>query len=465
METTEEFGIKLTEIADLAFYYGIESLPDAQKSRPGHEWSKDEMDFFMEKCHDGFKLAQNRLVEEVMSYQLLYRQNKEHIKQSRSGVDKTKTKELQNKEKVIIRRLHNLSHIADGMVVQMLGQQVDVARRLNIGEKGSKHLENSNIEHVIKVVNELNKKPGTFALISDLTSYIQIGDIFVIDREKGYYISELKEGEVNAKLRKFIDTSLENGPPVCEGFQPDFTDHEMDQIKRMLKQDLRALQAVEIVNTDEGIDPKTGGRMTVRTPVVDMEFYDGIFIPMLEELKTKNWSYTVLDRCLHIGMYHGEVGLLMAAGTIPGILERAAENYIVVDLMAITESLSETLFAKPLPKDFVIKLMTGQAKIIIGIDMDKLIQVFNDNGVKTRWLSKRETGKVNSNGKKLEIVVINGRAIGIELGPGKEGIVSGGIISKIVFDNVLPSSLAQAMSTAQGPTMKFGDEHDGNQKI
>jgi len=51
------------------------------------------------------------------------------------------------------------------------------------------------------------------------------------------------------------------------------------------------------------------------------------------------------------------------------------------------------------------------------------------------------------------LVIINGRAIGVELEPGKEAVISGGIISKIAFDNILPSSLAQAMATAQGPVL------------
>lgn len=454
METTEQFALKLTEIADFAFSFGSSSLSEQQKEKPSDQWTPQEMDSFMEKCHEGFKLAQNRLIKEIIDYQHLLKQNKNKIKEFRSVHNKEKTKQYTDLEKVIMRRLSNLSHIADGIAIQMMGQQVHVARRLHLGEKSMKHLEHSNIDHAKREADKINQDPANFALISDLTSFVQIGDLLVIDKKRGLYIEELKEGEVNERIRQFMEISMATNGIPCEDFHSDFTKTEYSQMQRMFKQDLRAAQAVEVINNDRGTDPRTGVNITVKTPIVDLVYYDAVFIEMLKDLNSKEWSYRVLDDCLHIGMYQGNVGLMMAPFSIPHIIKSHTKNFIVVDMMSITEQLSETLFAKPLPRDFVIKLMTGLAKIIIGIDLDLLIEVFNKNGLKTRWLSKKETERFKKEGKKMQVVIVNNRAIGIQLERGIEGSVSWGIISKIVFDNILPSSVALSMATSTGPTEK-----------
>lgn len=450
LPNTEKFASKLTEIADYAFSYGFDSIADVQRQKPGQEWTTEEMKFFMDKCRVGFKCAQNLLIEEVLFYQRKSNENKEAVKEYRSKHNKPKTKELLDIGKVISRRLHNLSHVADGMVIQMLSQNVHVAKRLHIGEKSNKQLENSNLKHAIEISDQLNKDPGTFALISDLTSYVQIGDLLVSDNKRGLYISELKEGKTNERIRQFIDLTLEKGMP-CAGFQIDFTEREREQLRRMLRQDIRAHQAIEVINSDRGTDATTGTEITVNTPTIDLVYYDGIFLKMLKELEEKKWSYRLLEDTVHIGLYCGEMAYAMAKATIPMILKRQSEDHIVIDLMQITEDLSETLFAKPLPRDFVIKIMTGQIKAVIGINLEELIKVFNANGLKTRWLSTKETAKMKAKAKGVNIVTSKNRAIGIELPTGEEAVVSGGIISKIAFDSILPSSLAESMATAKPP--------------
>jgi len=448
--STEEFADRLTKIADYAFSFGTTSISEAQSQKPADQWNDAEMGMFMGKCREGFKIAQKLLVEDVLFYQKELRENKEKLKKSRSAHDKKRTAELLNIEKIIERRLHNLSHIADGLAIQIMAQQVHIARRLHIGEKSAKRLESSNIAHAIREADKINEDPENFALISDLTSFVQIGDLLIADKEQGLCISELKDGKTNQKIREFIDITSENETP-CPGFQSELSEKEQQQMERMLRQDLRARQAIEVINTDSGIDAGTGANITVSTPTIELEYYDGIFLHMLEELKEKDWSYRLLEDCVHIGIYQGKTGHLMAKATIPFLLGRQSKNHMVIDMMQITEQLSETLFAKPLPRQFVVKIMTGQAKIIIGINLDELINTFNKNGLKTRWMSTKETAKIKAAAKGMDIITSKNRAIGITLPSGVEAVMSGGIISKIAFDNILPSSLAASMASAKPP--------------
>ncbi|MCX2585935.1 hypothetical protein [Pedobacter sp. MR22-3] len=458
LPSTEDFGLTLARVADYAFSYCENFVPE-QKEKPSDKWTASEMTEFMAECRVGFKLAQKQIIEQVLYYQQKLKENKDLIKASRSNHDKKKTQEYLSVIKLIERRLNNLSHIADGIVIELLGHQVHIAKRLHIGEKSNKQLEHSNLSHAIKVTDQLNENPGTFALLSDLTSYVQIGDLLVSDEEKGLYISELKEGKSNKRIREFIDTTLQNGFP-CAGFQSDFSEKDMEQMKRMLRQDVRMQQAVEVINTDRGTDPVTGAEIIIKTPAIDLVYYDGIFLAMLEELKSKDWSYRLLEDCVHIGVYQGKTAHVMARATIPTILKKQTEHSIFIDLMNITEDLSETLFAKPFPKEFVIKIMIGQVKVMIGINLDKLIEVFNANGLKTRWLSTKETGKLKVKGNKIQYVTSKNRAIGIVLSSGIEAVMSGGIISKIAFDHILPSNLAASISSSYTPSHVVREKDD-----
>jgi hypothetical protein len=123
-------------------------------------------------------------------------------------------------EKVIIRTLHNLSNIADGIAIQMMSQQVHIARRLHIGEKSTKLFENANIEHTIKEADKINEDPGNFAQISDLTSFVQIGDLLIAHKTPGLCISEIKEGKTNQGTRAFIDLIASSATEVPDESLP-----------------------------------------------------------------------------------------------------------------------------------------------------------------------------------------------------------------------------------------------------
>jgi len=57
------------------------------------------------------------------------------------------------------------------------------------------------------------------------------------------------------------------------------------------------------MQTDQGIDPASGGEIKTGTPTISTQFFHQELIELQEELKDKTWSYTVDEACLHIGMY------------------------------------------------------------------------------------------------------------------------------------------------------------------
>jgi len=442
MKTIEEHRIVIREIADYAFNFGVEAVGvEAIKKGLTGGWDKEIQDLFYTKCHEGFKIAQNKIVEEVKYYQALYRAKTASVKESRRKRDKGMEKSIGNEIKIINQRLHTLSHMADGIAWQILGGQIHIARQFHIGEDSSKFLDSSNIESAKKVADQINENPMDFALISDLTGFIQIGDLLV-RRNKSLQILELKEGKMNEVVSEFLDDLEKTGRELdADSLKETFDEKTIKQIKRVRRQVVRGQQATEIMRTDKGIDPASGAHMSIGTPTIPTEFYHKELEQLQEQLKSNTWSYTVIDACLHIGMYR-DAAISGAGFIIKEILKHQTPNFIIVDWLSITQNLSEPIFAKPFHPDFIVDVLTGRVKIIMGINMDILIELFDSLGLKARWLSEKETQKMKQKIKGKGMVIVNKRGIGFTLPGEPESVMIGGMLSKFLYDNIKPSNLA-----------------------
>ncbi|MBI5021556.1 MAG: hypothetical protein HZB59_08980 [Ignavibacteriales bacterium] len=232
MDTIEDYRTKLKQIADYAFGHGMDAVGIEQlKEGPPKTWSKDVQTKFFNACNNGFKIAQNLLIEEIKKYQTLLREANVALKEFRRQRNKTKEQETQNKIKIIEQRLHNFSHIADGIVWQLIGGQICIARRFHIQEKSAKFLDSSNLEHAMQVAEQINKTPSDFALISDLTSFVQIGDLLV-RHGKVFGIMELKEGKVNDLIADFFKEAGKTIDSITdESLKEKFDETTVKQIK------------------------------------------------------------------------------------------------------------------------------------------------------------------------------------------------------------------------------------------
>ena len=441
METIDEYRIKLKKIADYAFGHEVKSVGAEQfKIGTPDLWDKEILGDFLIACHDGFKIAQNLLIEETKKYQALLKASKDELKEYRRQRNKEKEKDIQAKIKIFKQRLSTLSHIADGIAWQLIDGQIHIARRFHIEQDAPKYLVSSNINHAIKVANCINKNPDNFALISDLTSFVQIGDLLVRD-SKGIRVIELKEGKVNYEIENVLKAIDEEETAISESeLKEQFNNRTIKQIKRVQRQKERAIRATNVINEDKGIDPVSGEQIIINTPSIDSDYYDEELFDLYKNLEKKIWSYTVIDSCLHIGMYRDE-GILMAGFAIKEIIEETTENFIIVDWLSITKNLSEPIFAKPLPPDFIIDILTGKVKVILGLDMDSLIEIWNTIGLETRWMTKGETTRIRQNAIRKGIIEINKRGIVLKISDG-EMIMYGGTISKILYDNIKPINIA-----------------------
>lgn len=445
MKTLDQHKAKLKEIATYAFQHGSDAIGvEPFEKGPPNFWERETVALFITKANEGFKIAQKLLIEEIKYYQSFVRQYTLQLKEARRLRNKANEGEVAFKIKIVEQRLHTLSHIANGIAWQLINGQIHIARRLNIEEETSKFLDSSNIEHAIRVADKINENPNDFALISDLTSFVQIGDLLVLHRSN-IAIMELKEGKVNDLISELFQSLEKKGEnPDDEALKEKFDDNTFKQIKRVQRQKERAKQAIEVINTDKGIDPVSKTKITISTPDAPTEYYDKELYALYKDLELKFWSYTVVDDCVHIGMYRDE-GLKMAPYIIEALLKNQTENYMVIDYLSITKNLSEPIFAKPFPLDFIIDILSGKVKIIIGLNLDMLIVLFNSQGLKTRWMTEKETSKGKQRAPRKGMFIINKRGIVATLSSGMDIIIYGGIISKILYDNIKPHNIGLSM--------------------
>lgn len=449
MESIDKYRQTIKKIVEYANGHGINSIGlDRIKNKTPDQWDEQLKREFLVACHDGFKIAQKLLIKEITKYQSLLRLERTKFKEIRRQRNKIKEAKEKSKIAIIEQRLHSLSHIANSIAWQLLGGQIHIARRFHIEQDSAKFLDSSNIKHSIKVANEINKNPEDFALISDLTNFLQIGDLLVRHDNK-MAVMELKEGEVNDLISNFFETIEKHQCPYQDTrLMAKLNDTTIKQIDRRLRQQERALNAINVINTDKGIDPVSGKNILVSTPRTQTEYYYNDLIRLENEIKNKIWAYTIVDNCLHIGAYREE-GLLMAPFAIEQILKEKTKNFIMIDWLSITRNLSQPLFAKPLSRDFNIDILSGRIKVIMGLDIDSLIELFNLLGLKTRWLSEKETAKARQNAIRQGLIVVNKRGISVTLLRGQEVNLSGGTLSKIFYDNINPSCVALSLLTLE----------------
>lgn len=437
MKTIEEHRKKLREIADFAFAYGIDSLSEEQKKTFPFRVTKEEKTNFIQKCHEGFKYAQQLLIAEIVEYQDLLREKKIILKESRRQRNKKLENEISEEIEIIEQRLRTFSHVADGIAWQLIGGEIHIARRFFIGERDLKQLTASNLNSVIRVADEINQNPDDFALISDLTGFVQIGDLLIRHKTR-FGIVELKEGRINEQISEFLkDLEKQNEQISDEKLKEKFDEDTIKQVRRIQRQMERMAQAAGVLKNDKGINPGTGEKIKVYTPKIETERYYTELMNLHKDLETKTYGYTVVDDCLLIGMYNEEAVKKGGFALIEFILKEKATNYIVIDWLSITHNVSEPIFGKPLKPDFIIDILTGRVKVILGLDFDSLIHLFNQQGLNTRWLDEKESSKLGKNA-----AIINKRGIELTLPNGEKNIMGGGIVSKILYDSIRPSNIA-----------------------
>lgn len=440
-----QFEKKVLSIRDIIFSTErIDDLPPIPVEGKLETYpSTEELKRIIIKVNDGYKKAQDMIIENLLLIQQDIVSKNESFKEAKRNKSEG-VKNVESELEILKYQEKVFKHLADTIFWVMIGGKPHVARRFYEKYEGNKTLVENNIESLIHVSAEINKDPLNFVLITDITTYVQIGDLVGIN-EGCFQVIEVKEGEKNIEILKDLTGVNPLSPKdIIEKHRDD--PKMVKQITRMLHQHEVSSKEMALLNNDEGIDPSSGKYMTITTPPKGGEtaYYLEELASLEEQLKERKfWGYTIIDDCLHIGLYKGEkraIGshLLKAIAT-----EQGKEKVFIVDARKAMDSLECPLFLLPFSKELIMDLVMGRVLMFLMLDLDGFLSLYDHYGIKWNWLSTKKTHKIKEQIGHEDMVMWENKAIEYKASDDNKSVVlCMGSLQKIFFDHIRPSYVA-----------------------
>ncbi len=436
---SDEFEEKVRKIFDYVAEFGIRRMPIHLLRRAPNESEKTR---FKALVHFGFRLGQKILVTEILW--LL-----EFTSVTRAAIKKASREKDSELKEVLLETLGEaemmiqiLRHFADFIAWQIIGGHYFKARAFYSGKRTRPDLNNTNLSSVLETIDHLYlKSPRSFCLITDLTTFIDIGDVLWADEEAVYVVevkSGAKQGKVDELVRKMFDLNHQLGADDLVGFTPSM----VDQAKRTLNQHLKGTSLINFLRKEGGKDPFTGEERTVIEVPTPQEHYFKEIEDVMEKAVKDGFADGEVEGIVNIAVFREEFTPKMFKFDKPGYMiqgQKIIEDY----RNQIFIPIREPLFYKPIGKDHIIDILLGKLKVILIVDLNQLIAFFNASGLKARWLSRKESFKHKATKQpKTRPFFHDNRVIEMEV-DGMSIVLGDTFLIRLMFDNVKPSSIRQ----------------------
>ena len=380
------------ELKDLLYYvlqYGIDrstfsnSVPDS---------NKEEMIAFVSKVHKGFMLAQKNVIADLTTVLNEKKIAKHQLKIANFERNKDAKREYQNLIGKLNFQEYVFRKIIDSIAFILLNHELSDARRLYCGEEPI-DITDSNLLSCVNYSREAyENNPMTFALISDLSSFIQAGDILQIEFGKRLSVIELKEGSTNEKV---ISTIKFYEKTKCERFlgltlaqeKPKFK----EQLFRTVKQIYKDQSIVNVLNSGHGTDAFTGLNVDVLEGDIKLKTFCNVVRELLEKARTKGYAISVIDNCLPIGVYYNNQ---FPRGMFECWMKSIKVEFPIYNLLqSLLDPTAYSLFLLDLPQNLIVDIVLGKVSILMSIDVKQWLNPLEEKGYKIEWISE---GKMKS---------------------------------------------------------------------
>lgn len=409
--------------------------------------SEERKDFTIQ-VHKGFFIVQKnaifllkKILKEQKSLKLDLKQarrerNKEKVLEINTALEKVKYQEMVVRKSV------------DSIAWQLFGYDITIMRRLYYGQELIDITDSNLDSELFYIEQHIKENPEDFVLISDLTTFVQVGDIVTFTPGKGLAIGELKEGKINNKIFQIIDESMKAD---CSNYLKCRMD-EMDtktkeQFYRDIKQIDRSLNTMTTINEGKGVDLLTGLPVTINKNEIRMGTFVDTVKELMEKCTKKGYAISVIDECLLIGVYETNK---FPSRAFDVWAESMNIKMPIIDLRyGMFDPLGHPLFLHPFKSDDILAIIQGRKVVKMTIDINTWLNTFTDDGIKWRWLSEKETARINTKMKgKTGIFSLEKRGIELENEKGVKQYVGEGIFSRIFTEFNRPHSIKDFLITA-----------------
>jgi hypothetical protein len=294
--------------------------------------------------------------------------------------------------------------------------------------------------------NIVEAHPDSMPLISDLTSFVQVGDIIANIPGQGMVILEVKEGKENKRIAEFMDfyqkSKCDRALQIfCEQSGPT----SIKQLERMMRQEGRMAHFTEVVSKGVSKDPDTGQLIQIPEQVIQIDTWDEELNELLANPEGKGWGIQVIDDCLFLGCYFDKPmragGHILYNGWFDscGGAERSPRARLF-DSMKIPLALP--VFNRQIPHEKMFDLLFGRLQVCMGVNVESLLAQCQKEGLQVRFGTNREASRLDQLGgmpyrhKGKAIFIGNGEV---------EMAVADGIFIRMLFHRQKPISLIKAM--------------------
>ena len=180
---------------------------------------------------------------------------------------------------------------------------------------------------------------------------------------------------------------------------------------------------------------------------IELETFQEIINKLLQECDKKGYAISVIDDCLLLGVYEIDKFPSIAFDIWVNTLE--IKMPIVDYRRSIYDPLGFPVFLQPFQDKYILELIQGKKIIKMTIDIEKWLKSFEEDGIKWRWLTEKETARINSKFKgKSGIFSLNKRGLELESKEGKKQHIGEGIFSRIFTGFNTPSSMKKILIKA-----------------
>jgi hypothetical protein len=342
-----------------------------------------------------------------------------------------------------------LRKFADSMAWHMLRFQLYLARRIYKGERPPS-LKDSSFESVREAANTIvGGRRGAFALYSDTTSFVQVGDLLVADLDgPRLTFVEVKSGERNERILDFMEF-LGQGGGKCQRalafFVEEGGESSVKQLKRMMRQHDRMAHVRRLIREGRSRDPDEGLEVVVPDEELIVKSYAAELRRVLGESHACGWALDVIDECLFIAAYRG----VMRGGALfafkPWLEHKGGEGSPCVDLMqSMHDPLALSIFDRDIDPEHGFDLVAGRAKVLMGLHVGAFMERARKLGFSARWGTRKESGRFRNQPKERQPIYVNDRVLMIER-EGESTPLFGGILERIFFHGTRPDSALEAL--------------------
>ena len=420
----DEFKKNLARLVPLVASYAVDSLEIPQTVAPESLSRYVKPEDFIRKVHDGFKLAQPQLVEIIIGIEEEMKQVEQEIgllKKRSKSQSNHKSQELKLKGAILRYQRASFQEVANLIAWTIFGMERVHIKALMTKGMGQGYLRDRNISSVLKWANEVNEDPDSFALITDVTSCLGVGDAILIRLNQPIAIVEVKEGKIN----ELIGETLKRGQSAdINKMLRDLhdlnvsPDKVMDQMARNVRQLATAHAATEYIKTDRtDKDSMTGLPRYAIEPVVQRVHLWEEVEAEIRKLKTEGLHGCFVNGdCLIVGIikpfpnesafvsgmdfrhyiYHTTKVPFDKCQYVSGVSKNETPEFVEYKDLPIY-SLKEKVFIPShfplfavLDAESSIDLLTDSLRIYTYFDVDMFWNICEHLAVPPRWISVRE---------------------------------------------------------------------------